>query len=758
MICNKILKYFTCAFFTITIIFFFSSQAFPQRKWANYTNVDDITSIVAGVDSDLWISARGGVIHYDISTGLSKLYTHVDGLSNNDVTALAVSSSGHIWQAGAGGCGIAEYYNGEWTLHAGSPYSGPPLGSPSIAINKSGDVFINGGYFSNNVFHSTPITQNAAKIITDNLNNVWFAIYPLGLIKYSVRNGWETFNFKDSVGYMSINDMAIDNSNNIWIASGTSQNLQGVPSGGLYKFDGDRWTYINTLNTPLNSKGINKIIFDKNNVLWVTTYLNCDYDRIGRYDGNNWVVYDSTNNPLLKKGVFINSLGKDNLGSIYFGTTPSIYNNDLSYWSGGGELIKYDGNIWSKILLNNGTVPYSPIYGFTMDNQGKLWMRSTQNGIISFDGKNWINYNSSNSSIFPSNFISAIGIEPYPSDKLWFVQNAWSVSSGCKLSTYFYKGGIVSFDGNKWNDYNLSIEAQFSSLAIDKNNIKWFGTYDKGIFKFDGQSWINYNTSNSSLVSNNILKILIDEKQNIWAIENNQGVSKFDGNTWLNLNSANSGLQDNNVIDFLSDGDTLWFITPFHLSILKEQIWYNYKLPSPYHSARSITKDKSGNIWIGTHGAGVFEFDGKNWINYTTCNSSLSNDYIEGVYADQYGNIWFGAEDFGKGISVYNPEGIITSISQIDYQKLPQNYSLSQNYPNPFNPSTTIKYDIPKESFVKLKIYDILGREVKTLVKEQKSAGTYKVTFEASNLSSGVYFYRIQAGNFVQTKKLILLK
>ena len=85
-------------------------------------------------------------------------------------------------------------------------------------------------------------------------------------------------------------------------------------------------------------------------------------------------------------------------------------------------------------------------------------------------------------------------------------------------------------------------------------------------------------------------------------------------------------------------------------------------------------------------------------------------------------------------------------------------FSLSQNYPNPFNPTTTIQYSIPRQSFVTIKIYDILGKEITTLVNERKSAGNHSVNFNASDLPSGVYFYRMQAGSFVSTKKFVLLK
>jgi hypothetical protein len=96
--------------------------------------------------------------------------------------------------------------------------------------------------------------------------------------------------------------------------------------------------------------------------------------------------------------------------------------------------------------------------------------------------------------------------------------------------------------------------------------------------------------------------------------------------------------------------------------------------------------------------------------------------------------------------------------------ELPTEFNLSQNYPNPFNPSTKIKYSIPssvethRNAAVQLKVYGILGREVATLVNETKQPGNYEVVFNASNLPTGVYFYKLKAGEFIQTKKMILIK
>jgi len=90
--------------------------------------------------------------------------------------------------------------------------------------------------------------------------------------------------------------------------------------------------------------------------------------------------------------------------------------------------------------------------------------------------------------------------------------------------------------------------------------------------------------------------------------------------------------------------------------------------------------------------------------------------------------------------------------------KIPTTFSLSQNYPNPFNPATTISFALPSRSLVSLKVFDILGREVSTIVSGELQAGSYTRQWNASNMASGVYFYRLQAGSFSETKKLLLLK
>jgi hypothetical protein len=99
-----------------------------------------------------------------------------------------------------------------------------------------------------------------------------------------------------------------------------------------------------------------------------------------------------------------------------------------------------------------------------------------------------------------------------------------------------------------------------------------------------------------------------------------------------------------------------------------------------------------------------------------------------------------------------------TVVSVIDEPVIPAEFRLEQNFPNPFNPGTTIQFQLPAESHVTLIIYDVLGQEVATLIDEKREAGKYIMQFDGSNITSGIYFYRLHAGSYIETKKFMLLK
>ena len=127
----------------------------------------------------------------------------------------------------------------------------------------------------------------------------------------------------------------------------------------------------------------------------------------------------------------------------------------------------------------------------------------------------------------------------------------------------------------------------------------------------------------------------------------------------------------------------------------------------------------------------------------------------EGSYED---TLFISSNDTSQSIKKITIKGTYMTTDAAGISHLPLKFNLSQNYPNPFNPSTKIAFTIPQTAFVNLTVYDILGREVTTLVNEEKHAGNYRIEFKTENLPSGIYLYKLQAGNLIETKKMILLK
>ncbi len=219
--------------------------------------------------------------------------------------------------------------------------------------------------------------------------------------------------------------------------------------------------------------------------------------------------------------------------------------------------------------------------------------------------------------------------------------------------------------------------------------------------------------------SNGVWPIAIDNDGNKWIGTWDGGLAKFDGVNWFVYNTSNSGLPDDWVL--------------------------------------SIAIDQQGNKWIGTNG-GLAKFDGLNWTVYKSWNSGLPTNLVYSIAIDEYGNKWIGTDG---GLGVYREGGVVIIPVKVEEKysnEIPSRFALYQNYPNPFNPGTTIEFDLPERSSVKLIVYDVLGGEVEKLVDEELDAGRYRVNFDASNLSSGVYFYVLDAGKFKMTKKMVLVK
>jgi len=192
-----------------------------------------------------------------------------------------------------------------------------------------------------------------------------------------------------------------------------------------------------------------------------------------------------------------------------------------------------------------------------------------------------------------------------------------------------------------------------------------------------------------------------------------------------------------NQVSFANDGK-IYFVgsdSTVELQSWSQQNWYKVKVYGDFSTLK-------GKVWIDD----VLKAEN---INLTSRNEFI-DFFVMGVN-------WSGS---GTSTAYFDDiilaENIPTVINS--GENIINDFQLYQNYPNPFNPSTTILYQIPELSFITLKVYDVLGEEIATLFNEEKPAGTYEIEFNAENLPSGIYFYRIQAGNYVATRKMLLLK
>jgi ligand-binding sensor domain-containing protein len=419
------------------------------------------------------------------------------------------------------------------------------------------------------------------------------------------------------------------------------------------------------------------------------------------FDDGNWTVYNTSNSGLPSNSVF--SIAIDENSNKWIGTYL-------------GGMAKYDGSNWTVYDTSNSDLPDNHVSCIAIDDNDKKWI-GTSGGMVTFDDNNWTIYDESNSG-FLDNGVSCIAIDT--NGIIWAGQGEYWESFDGALN--FVGVGLV-----KWDGYNLTVYDTSNStlpdnnvhcITIDNSNNKWIGMWDGGLAKFDDNNWTIYDESNSGLLSNCVTSIAIDNSDNKWIGTWDGGLAKFDDNNWTIYDESNSGL------------------------------------PSEY--INSIVIDDSDNKWIGT--TGIARFDDNGWMVYNTFNSGLSGNWVLCIAIDNNYNKWIGTK-WGGGMAVYNGGGIV-SIDEKKTTREPihKDYRLSQNYPNPFNPSTTIEFSLPKSEFVELKIFNILGKEVSTLVSKKLNQGGHIYQFDGKDLASGIYYYQLVAGEYREVMKMIILK
>ena len=346
-------------------------------------------------------------------------------------------------------------------------------------------------------------------------------------------------------------------------------------------------------------------------------------------------------------------------------------------------------------------------------------------------------------------------------------------------------------NGTNWTQTSLNNKT-VKSLAILGNNI-FAGTWNGGIYlsQNNGTTWTLCGLNNSEVVSLTVCG------NKIFAGTHGDGVylSSNNGSSWSWV-GINYGFYDE-INAETSDGSNV-FISRIGTGVLSSSCGFiNWTQITPdsswiFHNSNINAITVSGSyIYFGTYGYGVFMSSnyGISWTptslsnpSYICSMASLGNNVFAGGdghnfhVSTNYGNTWALRIEGLSSSDVYSlcivnnyifcgtsgkifrrPLSELIGIKQIS-ELVPNKYTISQNYPNPFNPTTTIRMDIPKTSDAKLIVYDILGKEIATLVNEKLQHGTYEVTLDGSQYPSGAYFYRLTTDNFTDTKKMVLLK
>ena len=706
----------------LVLLLLFTINLFPQSiNWKDYTNSNEIDAIAADANY-IWVGSSGGLVRLDNSTYSPTFYNKDNsGIPNNLVQygALAFDKAGNLWVGIEGG--LAEYNGSTWIKFDSANTGLSKLSVDYIYPDNSGNIWV-GTYFEGLVKYDGKTWTNESSLYSGTNGSVFYITQDKsGNMWVGTGNGiavnkngtWSVYDTSNSpLPGNVVTSIEFDSSGNAWLST----------SNGIAKFDGTNWTTYTTANSPLSGQFIQTLKIDSQNHIWIATA----YNGIDVFDGTNWTNYTTSNSGLPSNETDV--IYFDPYGAKWIGT----FNG----------LVKFDGTNWTKINTANSGIP-NGVYGTPLrvsplffDNQNNLWAGGTY--LVKFDGKNWTQFDPyTQAYLFSPTAVTSVTVDK--SGTPWV------------LSTE----GVYYLVGNKWDFYTSSLAGfggyvSFNSIAIDGAGNKWVGTQG-GLAKYNDTSWTIYTTQNSQLPGNSITS-LSWYGNSLW-MATDSGLVNYNGSSWKTyLPPLGSYYTYNLVID--SSGNKWTYAWGGQSSIFLKfdgSTWTRYSAPDSI-TAFAVS---GSNIWIGTRFHGLYKFDGTNWTVYNSSNSGLSNDYVLSIIVDKLGNIWLTTG--GDDIQEFNPNGIVTSVSSYSYS-VPTNYQLYQNYPNPFNPSTTIRFNLASSGNVSLKIYDVLGREVANLINGELTAGQHSAVWNASNFASGVYLYRLKTGNFVETKKLILMK
>lgn len=354
------------------------------------------------------------------------------------------------------------------------------------------------------------------------------------------------------------------------------------------------------------------------------------------------------------------------------------------------------------------------------------------------------------------------------------LQCIWAISSTVAIAGEGTKNSFARLykfasDGTKWNvvlETGMN-DGGFNNLIFSRTNPMVGGALADEIYLTTdgGITWVKKVTGVTGVSSAQNSLMLVDQTFFGFGLKNGSArvrMTNDAGNTWstksINLNgSYTSGFtfKENKFIGLSSTSSSMPYIArTTDGGNTFSQIDIGTGL-----TGNTIIKWIPGTDVVYILGAnGAVKRSTNNGLNWT----SMSTAGVTGLTHFDFNNInniicGYAVSSNGSVIKLVDSVLVLTGFIGNE-TGLPSEFNLSQNYPNPFNPTTTINYSLPKNSFVKLAVSDILGREVATLVNENKTSGKYEVVFDASKLTSGIYYYSLKTNEFSKTKQMVLIK
>ena len=367
-------------------------------------------------------------------------------------------------------------------------------------------------------------------------------------------------------------------------------------------------------------------------------------------------------------------------------------------------------------------------------------------------------------------------------------------------STYTYNGNNLNtniltevWTGSAWqNASQLIYEYDGSNRVSTYTQQTWGGSQWDNSFRilyaytaggdlestkqqqWSAGSWNNYFLSSYTYNANHLITQILGQlwMGSMWENSNKtdytyDGESKLTNtvtSTWLGVmwQESSQTIYSYNANDYISE--VIVQSWDFISSQWKNFFRYSYEYDGNNNLTLNLSQSWDGSGWMNSNQT-ISTYNGfqlsTSTQQYWDAGAWQNSNYDVYSY-DGNGNLteilyqqWLGSayENYAKIVYTYIP---VTGVDDKNIE--PVSFTLNQNYPNPFNPATIISWEMPVRSFITLKVYDVLGNEITTLVNEEKPAGKYEINFDANNLSSGVYYYRITTGNFTQTNKMILIR